>query len=369
MLMITATMTARRARLKAATMLFVLACEALVAIILITGTAMVFILPVYTPRTSTTGLLVLLSVRELFNLRQRNAVDVTAKVLEVCVDNLRSLETHLLSRCNARQCSVIMSPIGKFSFDNSHDMCEIVTDVCSPLCNGACGRTCSAKSSCKEGSCVCPKDQCGDKCLNLLTHPSNCGRCGNKCSSGYCFQGQCYDPPKDKCSTYGVTNGDFSQGGANWELNERYSQEGSSVTMDGSELRVWVEDTQYTRYTQWIGRAKMCPNTSYDVSYRVRRVAGNKQPCSVFFVIGDQQQNGQGMEQIPNTVGEGLREKGPFTVPGIDPANISQNSKDLGWVKQDGLGYDVQFNVNLYCDDNQGGAEFRFDDFQIVASG
>lgn len=111
---------------------------------------------------------------------------------------------------------------------------------------GACGRTCSENASCRSGCCLCPKDQCGERCLGLLTHPNHCGRCSNKCASEYCFQGQCYDPPKDKCApVQGVQSGDFTQGGQGWQLNDRYAQEGSQVTMDGGrQLRVWVEDTQ-----------------------------------------------------------------------------------------------------------------------------
>lgn len=55
---------------------------------------------------------------------------------------------------------------------------------------GACGRTCSAKAACKKGSCSCPADQCGDRCLSLANNPNHCGSCNNKCDAGYdCYQG------------------------------------------------------------------------------------------------------------------------------------------------------------------------------------
>jgi hypothetical protein len=65
---------------------------------------------------------------------------------------------------------------------------------------GACGVTCPTGISCSHGQCACPGGEevingrcqcpsgetlCGGSCVNTATDPSNCGGCGNVCSTGY----------------------------------------------------------------------------------------------------------------------------------------------------------------------------------------
>ncbi|KAK3307278.1 uncharacterized protein B0T15DRAFT_484445 [Chaetomium strumarium] len=85
---------------------------------------------------------------------------------------------------------------------------------------GGCGRSCGPKGMCRDGVCVCRPEpptpnQCGTTCLSFLSHPRNCGRCGNVCASGYCYQGACFTPPAvpDRCyPVEAVQNGDFGAG-------------------------------------------------------------------------------------------------------------------------------------------------------------
>ena len=91
--------------------------------------------------------------------------------------------------------------------------CQIVGNTrCSGTCVdtqtntsncGACGNACSSSFTCVAGACVCPSGQtlCSGVCVDTQTSWNNCGTCGNTCTGGGCYSGGCtYDsgPPPAK---------------------------------------------------------------------------------------------------------------------------------------------------------------------------
>ncbi|KAL4442668.1 hypothetical protein ABPG77_006662 [Micractinium sp. CCAP 211/92] len=61
---------------------------------------------------------------------------------------------------------------------------------------GKCGLKCDKSHICVGGGCVCPKwrpQECGvpGLCTNPMVDPMNCGNCGNICPSGACVDGLC----------------------------------------------------------------------------------------------------------------------------------------------------------------------------------
>lgn len=70
--------------------------------------------------------------------------------------------------------------------------------LCSPghaCCIGAGGTNecCPVGGTCVNGACACPSGltDCAGTCVDLNSDPSNCGRCGVRCSSGACQNSQC----------------------------------------------------------------------------------------------------------------------------------------------------------------------------------
>ncbi|KAK4204579.1 hypothetical protein QBC40DRAFT_216824 [Triangularia verruculosa] len=61
---------------------------------------------------------------------------------------------------------------------------------------GGCDFKCPTHTKCTgtPNKCECEQDQCGNLCLDLKSHPQNCGTCGNVCQSGFCYDGRCYEP-------------------------------------------------------------------------------------------------------------------------------------------------------------------------------
>lgn len=83
-------------------------------------------------------------------------------------------------------------------------------------------------------------------------------------------------------------------------------------------------------------------------------------------MVGDQQENAVSGNDLP--LDSSGRDLDPLTIPTIqeNAIAISASSVSEGWVTKAGLGYDVLFSVLMVCDNQPGGAEFRFDDFQLV---
>jgi hypothetical protein len=64
-------------------------------------------------------------------------------------------------------------------------------------CTGNCRRISSSSRS-PRYQCACPEPlrNCGGTCVDLMTDPRNCGRCGNVCMFGVCEEGVCFEPCK-----------------------------------------------------------------------------------------------------------------------------------------------------------------------------
>lgn len=228
---------------------------------------------------------------------------------------------------------------------------------------GACGRTCSAKAKCNLGSCACPNDQCGDRCVSLKTHPRNCGSCGNVCKSGYCFEGQCYDPPADKCVPGAAfTNGDFSTSGS-WGTCQNTQQVGPNLpgvpkgTCSGrindgklkmSFNRVSAGDITTT--------AKVCPGQQYEFSFTLkptRLIASSGGNCQFRYRFGEQD-----WSRYFDFSLDGDQRQGPFD------AGAFQDGDFNGLVKKNGLSLDLPFQGTATCDGTA--VEVSFDDFELV---
>jgi hypothetical protein len=106
--------------------------------------------------------------------------------------------------------------------------CHLICTPCDATCERTCSNTCTGRSVtgscclagfiCQNGRCACPNPsvclvppnstatcingvcgftcdsgftQCGDSCTDLDFDPTNCGSCGNSCSSGSCCLGTC----------------------------------------------------------------------------------------------------------------------------------------------------------------------------------
>ncbi|AEO66326.1 uncharacterized protein THITE_2128403 [Thermothielavioides terrestris NRRL 8126] len=146
---------------------------------------------------------------------------------------------------------------------------------------GGCGRNCGPKAHCQDGNCVCnpappTPDQCGSLCLDFMTHPRNCGGCGNVCASGYCYEGACFTPPAhpDQCYPVdAVRNGDFSNGTAYWttvgaELAEAVSGSVPLPTISGnpppSYLVIFMDWSTEAVISQTV---RMCPGVQYQLDF------------------------------------------------------------------------------------------------------
>jgi hypothetical protein len=151
---------------------------------------------------------------------------------------------------------------------------------------GGCGFDCGSKAQCADAQCICKPapptpNQCGNVCLDFMTHPRHCGRCNNVCDSGYCYQGQCFTPPEnpDKCyPVNAITNGDFSNGFAGWTITSGEYPFVYSLTTGttASKKAVTMTMNQNQGYPEgpWdslIARTtlRLCPGVQYKLDFQV----------------------------------------------------------------------------------------------------
>ncbi|KAM7205766.1 hypothetical protein V8F20_002999 [Naviculisporaceae sp. PSN 640] len=158
---------------------------------------------------------------------------------------------------------------------------------------GGCDFKCPYKTHCSRDSCQCDDDRCGNVCMNLKTHPNNCGRCGNRCASGFCWQGVCYDPPAEPefcIAGQGLINGNFPNGngtgwsnaGSNDHTTLSFGSEGTAIVGMLPGGASWVFGSfvaeAYIRTT-----ARLCADTAYDLTFRIKQ-SWSGQPAGCFIV-------------------------------------------------------------------------------------
>jgi hypothetical protein len=142
---------------------------------------------------------------------------------------------------------------------------------------GGCGNKCGDKAHCLNAVCVCnpaapTPDQCGNLCLDFKTHPRNCGRCGNVCASGYCYEGACFTPPADSDVCYPVgalQNGDFSNGSASWTLSDNHVPGVASTPLLGPAPATFVQLVLLSSGTVSISQTvRMCSGVQYKLDFQ-----------------------------------------------------------------------------------------------------
>jgi hypothetical protein len=178
---------------------------------------------------------------------------------------------------------------------------------------GGCGWQCPRKTHCSLGNCACDGDTCGNLCLNLLTHPRNCGSCGNVCKSGYCWQGACYEPPpvSDVCYPVdGITDGDFSSGLAGWSVG--FPQWGSilaygSALGDSGATIMFTLDAGTASFSQDV---RLCEGTDYELDFSATR-EGARKSCSFAIQIAGRSVASRPFQNAAQT----KIAYGPYTVP------------------------------------------------------
>ena len=166
---------------------------------------------------------------------------------------------------------------------------------------GGCGWECPYKTHCSRGGCQCDNDRCGNLCLSLLTHPRNCGACGNVCASGYCYMGTCFDPPADSDQCYpveGFTNGDFAtQDLTGWSYTAtRFGSPGS--TFDNPfefvglgtvmQFPLNTNDHYNLQFTTVLWQdVHVCPGTAYELDFTSVYLGGGL--CNIRVMLGNRQ--------------------------------------------------------------------------------
>ncbi len=209
---------------------------------------------------------------------------------------------------------------------------------------GGCGQNCGDLAYCNNGICRCKPapptpDQCNNLCLDLHTHPRNCGRCGNVCASGYCYQGACFTPPAnaDKCyPVNALSNGDFTNGLTGWSVADNSAFHSLTGITIGNEKAIIVEVTLTNGLVEPTVTLKttlrLCPGVQYKLDFQVKSVNTiDKLSISV---------GGKdiGVNDKVTDVFTWLA-KGPYTLPVF-------NKGDPG-TSEDGLFLDVELDFNF----------------------
>lgn len=165
---------------------------------------------------------------------------------------------------------------------------------------GGCDWKCPYKTHCSRDSCECDDNRCGNVCMNLKTHPNNCGRCGNRCASGFCWQGMCYDPPENPefcIPGQAVINGNFPNGnGTGWSNAGSGSNTALSFGNDGTAVvdlwpgtETWPAGGGYMATGVLKATGRFCPGETYDLTFRVKQSwtgSGQDPACMVSWGIG-----------------------------------------------------------------------------------
>ncbi|KAK0643373.1 hypothetical protein B0T16DRAFT_447339 [Cercophora newfieldiana] len=175
---------------------------------------------------------------------------------------------------------------------------------------GGCGTMCGANSKCRSGKCGCPRDQCGQTCLDLRNNPNNCGACNTKCDSKYCIDGSCYTPKPEDCTPdQSVFNNKFqvfSPQFVNWTFSAypgsvmptdiefsatNYGFTGGSTTALFVEMKNLPSGGRQALLTQ--KKVKMCPGFKYELTFNlgyVNQVSGSSvvsdATCDVRWLTG-----------------------------------------------------------------------------------
>ena len=150
---------------------------------------------------------------------------------------------------------------------------------------GGCGFDCGSKAHCSNAQCICnpappTPNQCGNMCLDFLTHPRHCGGCNNVCASGYCYQGACFTPPdnSDKCyPVNAITNGDFTNELTGWSVTAGYPftySVSTGQTAQKKTLYMTPSQTGGFMESPWDSLTatttlRLCPGTSYKLDFQV----------------------------------------------------------------------------------------------------
>ena len=150
---------------------------------------------------------------------------------------------------------------------------------------GGCGFDCGSRAHCENAQCLCnpvppTPNQCGNMCLDFMTHPRNCGGCGNVCPSGYCYKGACFDPPADSDQCYpvnAITNGDFSNGLTGWTLGAEYPFSSAVVAGQTSNEKALSLNPSQTAnvmegpydFLSVTTTLRLCPGTPYKIDFWV----------------------------------------------------------------------------------------------------
>ncbi|KAK4663961.1 uncharacterized protein QC763_501310 [Podospora pseudopauciseta] len=217
--------------------------------------------------------------------------------------------------------TAVSSPIGWMAFNSANsDRCECACDkpthaLCpveaggpsggqetylacqnvnlnDPEMCGGCDFKCPEHTKCTgtPNKCQCEQDQCGNLCLDLKSHPKNCGTCGNVCQSGYCYDGRCYEPqPTSSLPPVPTTSATPTPTGCSvgqairseWlTLPEIYQPDmpeytltrlGPQPGLPGDFSVHVVSNTQNDFHLRT--HAILCPNVQYEIKFSIRNEA------------------------------------------------------------------------------------------------
>ncbi|SMR58426.1 unnamed protein product [Zymoseptoria tritici ST99CH_1E4] len=227
---------------------------------------------------------------------------------------------------------------------------------------GGCARKCPARARCSGGSCICPIDTCGNRCTDFQSSSNNCGSCGNVCASGYCYKGQCYDPPADTCTTAsGFSNGDFARGGDGWTFGTLTGVAFDPVADDTASLQIGFRSQLLKKLTRTFEtEVEMCPGVEYDLTFLWRRISGGDS-CQMSLSFGDTQVFSGAVPDGQSWIDPSSHSTGPFQV-GQNGVRQSSTSKNIY----------VKFSGAITCTNVAGGFglrdEIRLDSFAISST-